>query len=346
METAPLRWFALALLIGVSMPVLSAPKTDVIEMSNGDRITGEVRSLEHDQLKVSTYHMGTIYVEWDKVARVESAQEMQVEVTDGARYYGQLRAGDRVGLLLVDAGSDSGVERLETARVVRIVPIEGGQFIDRLDGYISAGFDFAKANGERNLDFAGGLTSRDRVREWSIDAAVNLTGTSSSATSEHDELQGVWKRFLRSHDFYLGMFKMSRNTELDLDLRTLLGGSFGRYFVQTNHFEWTGQLGLALSHENYAGGSAFNSVESLFATDFSLFRYDYPDTDVGGSLTLLPSLTQSGRYRAEAELHANYEFMRDLFLELSLYGSFDSKQPLTGDSASDYGVVTSVGYSF
>jgi len=33
---------------------LAAPKTDVVELNNGDRITCEMKSLEHNQLKVST----------------------------------------------------------------------------------------------------------------------------------------------------------------------------------------------------------------------------------------------------------------------------------------------------
>ena len=54
---------------------------------NGDRITGEIKSLEYNQLKLSTYHMGTIYIEWDKIASLQSDQYLLLERTDGTRYY-------------------------------------------------------------------------------------------------------------------------------------------------------------------------------------------------------------------------------------------------------------------
>jgi hypothetical protein len=84
----------------------------------------------------------------------------------------------------------------------------------------------------------------------------------------------------------------------------------------------------------------------VLATEFSIFRYDYPETDIGGSLTVLPSLTDAGRVRAEAELSLKYEFVDDLFFELKLYGAYDSRQPGTNTGASDYSVTTSLGYSF
>jgi hypothetical protein len=126
----------------------------------------------------------------------------------------------------------------------------------------------------------------------------------------------------------------------------MVGGGYGRYFVQNNHSEWLGGLGLAYSHENYTGGETFDSVEGVLTTSFRVFRYDFPETDIGGSFSLLPSLTKSGRYRAEGDLRAKYEFVDDLYFELKVYGSYDSKPPLADTEQSDYGITTSLGYSF
>ena len=232
------------------------------------------------------------------------------------------------------------------AVVVRAQPIEGGDLIDRLDGYVSAGLDMAKASDRRSIDFAGGLSSRTRVRAWTLDGSANLTDDSAGDTSERYQLQGNYRQFHRDRKFYLGFGSLERNTELDLNLRTMAGGGYGRYFVQNNHAEWLGGLGMAYSHENYTGGETFDSVEAVLTTQFKLFRYDFPETDIGGSLTLLPSLTKSGRYRAEADLRAKYEFVDDLYFELKVYGSYDSEPPLADSEQSDYGLTTSLGYSF
>jgi len=341
------RWILVLVAAWLPLPASAAPKTDVIVLANGDRLTGEIKSLEHNRLKLSTDHMGTVYIEWDKIARVQSDQFLLLERDDGLRYYGQLKPSTDDGRLQVDRGDARATpENVAMASVVRAVPIEGGEFIDRLDGYVSAGLDIAKANDRRSMDFAGGMSSRTRVREWALDGSMNLTDDDSGETSERYEAEFQYRQFWERRDFYLGFGGLSRNTELDLNLRTLVGGGYGRYFVQTNTADWLGGLGLAYSNEHYTGGEKFNSLEAVFYTQFSIFRYDFPETDIGGTLSLLPSLTKSGRYRAEGDLHAKYEFVDDLYFELRLWGSFDSEPPTAGATKSDYGLVTSLGYSF
>jgi Protein of unknown function, DUF481 len=204
----------------------------------------------------------------------------------------------------------------------------------------------AKASSRRSIDFAGGLSARTRAHAWALDGSVNLTDDSAGETSERYQLSGNYRQFHRARNFYQGFGGFERNTELDLNLRTLAGAGYGRYFVQNNHSEWLAGVGLAYSHENYTGGETFDSVEGVLATSFKIFRYDFPETDIGGSLTLLPSLTKSGRYRAEADLRAKYEFVDDLYFELKVYGSYDSQPPLADSEQSDYGLTTSLGYSF
>ncbi len=336
----------LASLLAFPGMLLAAPKTDVVVLINGDHITGEVKSLEYNQLKLSTDHMGTIYIEWDKIASLQSNQYLLLERIDGTRYYGQLVEGDDDSTLQVARSVDEPAVSVDMAVVVRAQPIEGGDFIDRLDGYVSAGFDFAKANNRNSIDLAGGLSSRTRVRAWAVDGSANLTDDSTGATSERYQLQGSYRQFTRLRDFYQGFGGFDRNTELDLNLRTSVGGAYGRHFVQNNHSEWLGVLGLAYSHENYTGGEVVDSVSGVLSTSFRLFRYDFPETDVAGTITLLPSLTESGRYRAEGDLRAKYEFVDDLYFELKFYGSYDSQPPLSESEQSDYGITTSLGYSF
>ena len=324
----------------------AAPKTDVVVLVNGDHITGEIKSLEHNRLKVSTDHMGTVNIEWDKIARVQSDQYLLLERSDGRRYYGQLPPHDEDARLAVRRDPAAEAAVVEMSAIVRAQPIESGRFVDRLDGYVSAGLDFTKANDRRSLDFAGGLSSRTQVRQWSLDGSANLTDDASGESSERYDLQANYRQFMRAGNFYLGFGQLSRNTELDLNLRTLVGGGVGHYFLRSNVVEWIGGVGLALSNEHYAGGESLNSVEAVLTTSFYVFRYDFPETDIAGTLSVLPSLTESGRYRGEADLRAKYEFVDDLYFELKFYGSYDSKPPIEGTTKSDYGVVTSLGYSF
>ncbi len=96
-------------------PAAAAPKTDVVTLVNGDRITGEIKGLEHNQLRFSTDHLGTIYVEWDKIEQLVSDQYLLLERSDGTRYYGQLVAGARDAELLVRRDSQGRAEDVAIA---------------------------------------------------------------------------------------------------------------------------------------------------------------------------------------------------------------------------------------
>ena len=63
-------------------------KTDIISMYNGDRITGEIVSLEGGIIKVKTDFMGTLSIEWPEIASVQSDYHYEVRLSDGERMYG------------------------------------------------------------------------------------------------------------------------------------------------------------------------------------------------------------------------------------------------------------------
>lgn len=341
-----LHLLLLVVLAAFCQPLAAAPKTDVVILKNGDHITGEVKTLEYNQLKLSTDHMGTIYIEWDKIAAIKSSQYLLLERSDGRRYFGQLALGEADSQLRLKRSPDEPAELVDMATIVHAQPIEGGNVFDRLDGYVSAGLDIAKANDRSSVDFAAGLSSRTKIRAWTLDGSANLTDDSSGETSERYQLRFDYRQFLWDRNFYVGFAGLDRNTELDLNLRTMGGGGLGRHLVRTNEAEWVVAAGLAYTHENYTGGETLDSLEGVLTTSFRAFRYDFPETDIGGALTLLPSLTQSGRYRAEGDLRAKYEFIDDLYFELKLYGSYDSSPPLADSEQTDYGLTTSLGYSF
>ena len=80
--------------------------------------------------------------------------------------------------------------------------------------------------------------------------------------------------------------------------------------------------------------------------EHSVFRYDYPKTDITTDVAVYPSLTTSGRVRTEIDVSASREVIPDLTVILTFYHSYDRK-PLGPDAhKTDYGLVTSLGWTF
>jgi hypothetical protein len=80
---------------------LFAQKTDKLVLKRGDEITGEVKELNRGKLSYKTDDMGTLSVEWDKVAHLTSTNFFDVENARGVRYFGRLGASEEPGELLI-----------------------------------------------------------------------------------------------------------------------------------------------------------------------------------------------------------------------------------------------------
>jgi len=338
--------FVLAAALIPVAPALAAPKTDIIVFLNGDRLTGEIKGLEKGRLELSTDSAGTVDIEWDKVASVETTQYLDVETTNGSRFFGRVPPGEAGGSMRVIVAGEPEGQLLRMADVVRIAPIDQGGLIKRLDGYITAGFSYAKADNETQLNFSGGLSSRNEVRQWTLDGETTINSQSDERTTSMYDVSLVNRRFLRERWFLQGSGTVQGNEELGLNAREVLGAGLGRFLAQDGHNEWAAYAGLAGTRENFQSQEAQNSLEAVIGTEYSYFRYDTPKRSVDLGMAVFPSLTRSGRVRAEADLTSRFEIVKDLFFDVSAYGSYDSEADPVAPSNTDYGVVTSLGYSF
>src|ERR1700757_2110513 len=86
------RFLLLPLALLFAVPLHARDKTDVMVMTNGDRMTCTIKGLNEGVLYVDfDYIDGTASVDWSKVARLESTQLFVVKTEDGSVYTGALK---------------------------------------------------------------------------------------------------------------------------------------------------------------------------------------------------------------------------------------------------------------
>lgn len=324
-----------------------AAKTDVVTLLNGDRITGEVKEVAYGQLKFATDDMGTLYIEWDKVASLTTSRTLQLELADGRRVVGRNAArGATPGTIRLESGT-AGAEAAELliAGIVRVAALEDGAWRERLKGSLSVGYSFAQAQDIQVFNLGASVGSRDPKQQWRVSLDSQFASRSGGPTSQRAALVGTRERFLPDRWYREGMLSFTRNQELGLDLRSLVGIGFGRYLVQRADTEWRAGAGIAATSERLIDGSSRGSLELQLGTTFNIYRFDPPQVNLAASLTVLPSLSESGRVRGESALRLRREMVKDLFLDLSFYDSYDNRA-VAGAPSNDWGLATSVGYSF
>ena len=345
MNTRPMRagsWARALALLAVPLPAWAA-KSDVVVLLNGDRITGEVKELAYGQLKFATDDMGTLYIEWSKIASLTTTRTLQVEMLDGRRLLGDGAArGDAPSSLRL--GGDA-PQDIPLGGVARITALDTGSGLERLYGSLSVGYSFTQASDVQVFNLGTSIGSRGQSLHWRVSLDAQLTSQQEAPSSQRATLAGSRERFMSDGWYREATVSFTRNQELGLDLRSLLGAGVGRYIVRRADTEWRAGVGLAASAEELTDGTRRESVELQLGTTFNIFRFDAPRMDLAASLMVLPSLSDSGRVRGEAALRLRREMVEDLFLELSLYDSYDNRT-VAGSRSNDWGLATSLGYSF
>jgi hypothetical protein len=340
----PAALAACLVLLAAVHPVSAREKTDVVILKNGDHLTGEIKGLQYARLSFKTDTMETVSVKWEEVAQITSKYSFELELEDGVRFFGSLGAPAQPGMVSV-TGKERALE-LDMGQVVRIRPIKD-KFWKRIDGSLSIGLSFTKASDVLRFSFNADATYTERKNM--VDLTINsiVTTQNEQDTRENTSLNLRYNRLLENRWFLSAFTGVQRNDELGIRLRVLGGGGGGRLLVQTNRMILPVLAGFSLNQELAAsdGQDSFNA-EGLFGLYWNLFIHHKPKTDLSLDLTTYPSMTEKGRVRLDLETRLRREIIKDFFVDLSFYLNYDNKPPSVTASTTDYGFVTSVGYSF
>ena len=332
-------------LIGItfSLPVYAA-KTDVVVLVNGDAVTGEVKALDFGALRYSTDSMGTVNIDWEDIVSITSEQLLEVELTDGSKYYGQLLAPEHESTVLVKTASQE--VSLQSGRVVRMTPIEtSDKFWQRLDGSFSFGYQTQKASEVSTSNLAADVSYRSRKYLVGLNLNSSVTEQSAEPASARQSIEANYQRFRANRWFTDWFSRAEKNDELGINSRWSFGGAMGRYFVNTNRNQFSLTAGLQSSSTSYTGETeSTTEAEGRFEIRY-LHRSLVPESSLTFTSKVYPLIEDLSQFRAETDLSFRREFVKDLFWDLTIGHSYVSDPPENG-SNSDHTVTTSIGYKF
>jgi hypothetical protein len=334
----------LLVLAGLIQPAAARDKTDVITLKNGDRVTGEIKSLQYGQLELSTDDMGTINIEWEAIASIDSNYVFDVEEIGGERYSGMLGTQPD-GTVTIALPGGTG-KMIDHERVTRIDQLESS-FWSRINGSFTAGYSYSKSSDVTVVSGGFDATYRSEDFAASLNVDVNSTTSPEQGQQDRDKIAVGYQWDRENSNYLLGFSSLERNEELGIEARLQLGGGFGRYVRQTSHSELTAFAGATYTQEWVTGTEhGQESAEGVLGGSWRIYRLNTPKTSLTSQLLFYPSITESGRYRGTADVSLRKEIIKDFFLELSFYYDYDSQPPGDATAKDDYSITTSLGYTF
>ena len=82
------------------------------------------------------------------------------------------------------------------------------------------------------------------------------------------------------------------------------------------------------------------------AHDSTCSAIDVPKLDLTAQVVGIPSLTESGRIRAKANVTMRWEMIKDLYWILNYSENYDSDPPGQAESNDDYNLYSGLAYDF
>jgi hypothetical protein len=335
----------------LARPLLARESTDVIVMKNGDRITCEVKGLSGGVLSVSpSYILGTISVDWSKVAHLESKQLFIVKTENGSVYRGTLNtaetpAGDPMRIQVGETSKKKVV--LDSSRIVDVAETSE-KFFDRFTGGVNFGTTYSKGNQSTQYNLSG-LVSYPRER-WTaqVGFSSNLNRSSGATASTWNQVTPSFQRLLRWNNyFYEGIANFLQSDEQGINLQTTLGSGIGRYLKNTNRTNVSILGGFAWQNTRYSPSivpiGTQNVATALIGGEVKLYRFNKTNLDV--TALLLPAVSEPGRVFFTTNASYYIKITGNLSWNISFYGNWDNRPPgnLPG---SNYGTSSGLSWTF
>jgi len=326
-----------------------ADNSDVVIMESGDRITGEVKSLVSGQLELKTDYMGTVYIDWVDILELVSDNGQQIELSNGDRLVGTLgklpeKQNEEIELIIVH--TDEGPIEVDSTEVVRMYPV-GGDFWDRMDLSISAGFNFDKSSSVGKYNFGADAIYRDPEFITMGRLSSEYTAQNEASDTKRNVLSIDHLTYRESKRYLTYFGSMEQNDQLGIDLRTLIGVGYGWVPISTGRNWFTYSVGVSANVEKpFDGSESDTNLEAVGTIKYQYYKHSIPERTLNLNLKVYPSITQVGRVRADFIADAKWEIIRDFFIGMELYASYDGEPAALESSEIDYGVRTMIGLKF
>jgi putative salt-induced outer membrane protein YdiY len=325
--------------------------TDVIVMKNGDRITGEIKTLGAGALTVRVEYIdGAISLDWARVAYLESNYLFVIKTQDGSSYEGKLltpqRSADQPMQLKITKYTGETVE-VERSQIV-VLNQTSDQFHERFNGSVGLGIMYSKGNQATQYSLNSDV---EYLRQrWAASANLNSTLSSNSGATVSTRNQwGVssyhylpWQNY-----FYEGLGNFLQSSVQGITLQTTLGGGIGHFFKNTNNTTIAILGGVGWQGTDYTPSADVKGTQSLatglFAGQVELFKFKKSNFDA--LVTIFPNFSDPGRVRLNLDASYFLKIFQNLSLNVSFYGNWDN-QPPSGLPGSDYGTSSGLRWTF
>jgi hypothetical protein len=317
-------------------------------MNNGDHFTGKIKRLENGLLYVETdYVSSNIPLDWNQVQSVQSSATFKIVLNNGQRLEGKIEKHSAEKVNTEDFLIREATEEVQVPSAV-VVSMETKKptFWRQLQGAIDFGYSYSSGNGQSAIN--ADTNAAYKTPRWEAATSFDSTfsGQSGASKTNREDLQLSFQKFLNRNSFVAGLSDFLHSSQQDLQLRTTLGGAYGRYLIRSTNSSLSWMGGVVYANESFdtkAGQPSDQNIEALAGLQYNYIRFNFGE--LNSQVQVFPGLTDAGRVRLKTNNSFTIKLRNNFHLAFTFWDNFDSQPPPTARK-NELGISSGVGWSF
>lgn len=318
-------------------------RADVVELSNGDKLTGKIGEVAGGKMKFSSPVLGDITIELANVKSYSTDEPVRILQKKGEpTVTDKIVAGDAKQVEV------AGGTTLPTSDIRAVNPPA-----QAWSGYVLGNLSIARGNTE-TIDAGVEAQAQLRRREDHIDDRFTLygrynfansgTGNNTTNLEENWLASAKYDYFFKEKWYAYGLITAEQDHIANLDIRLTPGAGLGYQWFDQPDFHLSSEAGASWVYEYYDPGGKNDYVALRLA--YHVDKKLNEKVTVFHNLVYLPSFedpTEDYLMRADAGFRT--DMTKNLFTEVKVEWEYDST-PSPGRSNNDYRYIVGVGWRF
>lgn len=299
---------------------------DTVVVKQGDRLFGEVLSLDHNVLLFKTnYSADAISLKWNEIAFMKAGAKFKVLDNNNQVFIGSLRMDTaKHSSALTIIGADTSYQ-LKIADIQEFSKFDK-RFFDRFKISADLGVIVTRANhsDQASLD----LSAKYFAQRWEFDFDYSgYASTVDTIKTNRANLELSAKYNFPQNWFLIARLNSFLSTEQRVDSRVnyLLG--VGKYILRGRNINLWGYTGATYNREKFTDISQpFKSAEAFVGLHFEASPIER--VSIVSDLITYPSLSDGGRLRLYSKTDAFFSFARHFRFGLGYILNTDNRPPV------------------
>ena len=316
---------------------------DEVRLANGDRLTGEILTMEAESLTLKTTYAGDIKLNWQDVVCVTSDRDLTFRLKNKEVFMGRATCPGEgriqvVGVTIGESG-DLSLDQLEA-----INPSPPPPAIT-YTGNFTAGANGSSGNtDEVAAYFSAGFIARSKRHRLTLAGKYNYGETDNEITTRN-ALGSIKYDFFFTDRLYSYAHGLFENDEFqDLNLRSTTGLGLGYQVFDTERTSLFIEGGVSYLNEDFdvARDNHYTSGRESLGFTFDIL----PERVRFFHLhELYISLEESDEYYFRADQGLRFTLFKNFFASFEVDYSYN-RQPAPGKKSADTRYIAGLGYAF